>query len=130
MLPKAAHLMARFICGSPLAGAVLAKSNLTFCCLLFQRDWHTAGGGFNCFSFNGLINGLAAAVKRACDCHSIFCRPAPHAPHCVLMTSLCCAITLSAIHCQSALDGAHAWTHAWRFQFSEGPTKSAIMLFG
>ena len=82
------------------------------------------------FLFNLLINGLAAAVKRAC--RGVACGPGPDAPRVQILLYADDIVILcdNPADLQRALDAAHAWADAWRFHVSVGPTKSAVMLFG
>ena len=82
------------------------------------------------FSFNILINGLAAAIKRVCP--GVACGSESNAPRIQLLLYADDLVILSdnAVDLQEALDTAHNWATAWRFHFSVGPTKSAVMVFG
>ena len=82
------------------------------------------------FLFNLLINGLAAAIKKACQ--GVTCGSEPNAPRVQVLLYADDIVILcdKPIDLQRALDAANAWTEAWRFHFSVGPTKSAVMVFG
>ena len=100
----------------------------------FSPTWDVEDGigqrvvlrGFLC---NILINGLAAAIKRACV-----------GATCGLQDGLQVKVLLYAddivilnynpADLQRALDAAHSWAMSWRFHFGVGPSKSAVMIFG
>ena len=82
------------------------------------------------FLFNILINGLAAAIKRACngvscdsDDNSLRVKVLLYADDVVILCE-------NAADLQRALDAAQAWARSWRFHFGIGPSKSAVMVFG
>jgi len=77
-----------------------------------------------------LINGLAAAIKRAC--RGVVCGSEHVAPrvHVLLYANDIVIFSDNADDLQRALDAAYAWANAWRFHFGVGPTKSAFVVFG
>ena len=82
--------------------------------------------------FNILINGIAAAIKRAC--HGATCT-ADNDSCCFTVQNFLCAddivILSSCPHgLQLALDAADAWAKSWRFNFAVGAQKTAVMRFG
>ena len=82
------------------------------------------------FLFNVLINGLAAAIKRACA--GVSCGPSPAAPrpHVLLYADDLVILSENPRDLQLALDASAAWAKSWRFHFVAGPHKSAVMCFG
>ena len=82
------------------------------------------------FLFNLLINGLAAAIKRAC--RGVSCGPDRGAPRLQVLLYADDIVILSdsPADLQRGLDAARDWANAWRFHFSIGPNKSAIAVFG
>ena len=82
------------------------------------------------FLFNILINGLAAAIKRACNgvscgssCQNAVVKLLLYADDIVIFSD-------NPADLQRALDAAHAWVTSWRFHLGVGPQKSAVMIFG
>ena len=82
------------------------------------------------FLFNLLINGLAAAIKRACG--GVSCGPDRGAPRLQVLLYADDIVILSdsPADLQRGLDAARDWANAWRFHFSIGPNKSAFVVFG
>ena len=102
---------------------------------VFSESWDVAAGVgqgavLSGFLFDLLINGLAAAIKRACV--GVACNPEPDASRVQVLLYAEDVVILceTAEELQLALDAAAAWANAWRFNFSDGPNKSAVMTFG
>ena len=101
----------------------------------FPESWDVAakvvqGAVLSSFFFDVLIYGLATAIKRAYV--GVACGPGPNAPlvHVLLHANDVVIFGETAAESQRALDAAAAWANAWRFHFSVGPNKSAVMTFG
>ena len=82
------------------------------------------------FLFNVLIDGLAAAMKRACA--GVRCGPSPAALrlHVLLYAAELVLLSENPRDLQLALDAAAEWAKSWRFHFAAGLQKSAVMCFG
>jgi hypothetical protein len=79
--------------------------------------------------FNVLINGLAAAIRRACN--GVRAGSCGNAPLVKLFMYADDVVILAddPADLQNALNAAATWAQEWRFQFGVGCTKSAVMCF-
>ena len=77
-----------------------------------------------------MINGFAAAIKRACN--GVSCGLSGENVNVKLLLYADDIVILSdsPADLQRALDAAHAWALFWRFHFVVGPKKSAVMILG
>ena len=82
------------------------------------------------FLFNILINGLATAIKRACNGVSCGLLGENVAVKLLLYADDIVVFSDNPADLQRALDAAHAWASSWRFHFGVGPKKSAVMVLG
>ena len=82
------------------------------------------------FLFNLLINGRAAAIKRACNGASCDSGENSLRVKVLLYADDVVILCENAADLQCALDAAQAWARSWRFHFGIGPSKSAVMVFG
>ena len=82
------------------------------------------------FLFNILINGLATAIKRACNGVSCGLLGENVAVKLLLYADDIVVFSDNPADLQRALDAAHAWALSWRFHFGVGPKKSAVMVLG
>ena len=99
----------------------------------FSEPWDVESGigqeaVLSGFLFDILINGLAAAIRRVCP--GVACGSDSNAPRIqpLLYADDLVILSDNAADVEGALDAAHNWATAWRFHFSVGPTKSAVMV--
>ena len=79
--------------------------------------------------FNLLINGLAAAVRRACPGVRLGRSPVATRVPLLMYADDVAILADTPNELQRALDAATGWAKMWRFQFGIGVTKSAVMWF-
>lgn len=80
--------------------------------------------------FNLADNGAAAAVKRNCSGVSLGTEPGAPKVSTLLYADDLCILAETPEQLQRALHSLSEWAGAWRFEFSAGEDKSAVMVVG